>query len=105
MIIKNEQGNIDIAKSMDSVQAELKEIWGQNHVSIKVYCSDEAKQEELHHDCQYCKHWDPDDQDDDWYEALPGNSCQKRHYLDGPECIDPSTAACKYWRFKEPKNA
>jgi len=105
MIVRNSEGKIDIGKSMDSIQKELKEVWGENPVSIKVFCSERAAQEEQCHDCEHCKNWnvDPEDLGDKYFEPLPENSCQKRHYLNDPDCIDPETAACKYWKFAEKK--
>jgi len=107
MIIKTKDGKIDIGKSMDNIQAELKEVWGENPVSIRVSCSDQVVQEEQNHDCIHCKYWevDPELLKDEDYEPLPAISCQKRYYADGVDNIDPHTAGCKYWKYKELKNA
>lgn len=103
MVVKNDAGQINIPKSMDSIQAEMKEIWGNNKFSIKVFFSEESKQREQFHDCKHCKYWNPnlEELEEEYEDPTPENSCMKRRVVDGLECIDPETAECRYWEYEE----
>lgn len=98
MIIRNSEGNVDIKQSMDSIQKELKEIWGQNPVQIKVMCTDEAVQKNQCHDCFHCKYWIPEHED----PFQPGEYCSRTtRFGYVSDFIDPETAACREWSYAD----
>ena len=98
MILRNSEGNVDIKQSMDSIQKELKEIWGQNPVQIKVLCSDEEVQKNQCHDCFHCRYWIPENEG----LSQSGGYCSIiTRFEDASDFIDPETAACREWSYAD----